>query len=102
MPGTKDAAWWRDYRARRRAATRLTETTGADDAQDRIRELEDEVRHLKRQLAEAARSSAEPATFAAPRRRAGRVARGAEEPTARTWSGPIPKVRPPGGYGPRR
>jgi hypothetical protein len=101
MPGTKDAAWWRDYRSRR-AATRLTETTADGAAQARIRELEEEVRHLKRQLAEAARSAAEPATFAAPRRRAGRVARGGEEPAARQWSGPIPKVRPTGGYGPRR
>jgi hypothetical protein len=101
MPGMKDAAWWRDYRSRR-AATRLAETTAGDAAQERIRELEEEVARLKRQLAEATRSAAEPATFAAPRKRAGRVARVAEEPAARQWSGPIPKVRPPGGYGPAR
>jgi hypothetical protein len=101
MP-SNSAEYQRAYRARRRAATRLTETTAADSAQDRIRELEEEVARLKRQLAEATRSAAEPATFAAPRRRAGRVPRGAEERAARRWSGPIPKVRPPGGYGPTR
>ena len=101
MP-SNSAEYMRAYRARRRAATRLAETTSLDAAQERIRELEEEVKHLKRQLAEAARSAAEPATFAAPRRRAGRVTRDAEEPAARPWSGPIPKVRPPGGYGPPR
>jgi hypothetical protein len=101
MP-SNSAEYQRAYRARRRAATRLAETTAADAAQDRIHELEEEVRHLKRELAAATRSAAEPATFAAPRRRAGRVARGAEEPADRQWSGPIPKIRPAGGYGPRR
>lgn len=55
MPAKRDAAWWRDYRARKRMRGRSEGPHAACDRveaelRQRIRELEGEVRRLNEPL----------------------------------------------------